>query len=331
MTQTRIQVFGEVGREMDFAAGSFEPYAGLSYVSYTSDDFDEKGGAAALHGSDETTETTFTTLGLRYASDFRMGQSEATLTAGLGWQHAFGDLSPNASMAFSSGSTFSVEGAPIAEDTALLEAGIEVAMGDRKTLTFAYRGELSSPPAKQYCSSAGYSILMAIAGWPSKARVTGRIGRSVLLLSMAAATAAHAQHSDTFVISVELSEMAAVQLHSDGEGVVVLATYSGQQSGLGKGKVTEIGTIDLGSEEVELPLNGGEARLESPGMDDERLPLVEGSVQVNINVFSARKTSADNILACDFFDGDLQNIMGSTSVLLCSLITEGREPEYKYR
>jgi len=43
----------------------------------------------------------------------------------LGWQHAFNDINPNSTMAFATGSNFLISGTPIAQDSALFNAGLE--------------------------------------------------------------------------------------------------------------------------------------------------------------------------------------------------------------
>jgi hypothetical protein len=46
------------------------------------------------------------------------------------WQHAFDDVTPGAALAFAStGIGFGIEGVPLAEDSALIDAGFDVALG----------------------------------------------------------------------------------------------------------------------------------------------------------------------------------------------------------
>ncbi|WP_158972307.1 autotransporter serine protease [Chachezhania sediminis] len=137
------QVFAEAGYRLDFGFGKLEPYAGLSHVHANTDGFTETGGAAALTGEARTTDTSFTTLGVRYGSDFWLAGAPTTFGAGLGWRHAFGDVDPTGSLTFNGSDGFLVSGSPITKDAALIEAGMRVETGAQSAILFAYRGEIA--------------------------------------------------------------------------------------------------------------------------------------------------------------------------------------------
>ncbi|MGH6762629.1 MAG: autotransporter outer membrane beta-barrel domain-containing protein [Phyllobacterium sp.] len=81
-----FQAFGELGYSIDTPAASFEPFFNLAYVNLHTDGFTEKGDAAALTSHGETTDTTFTTLGLRGSAGFVLGTVKATARGMLGWR-----------------------------------------------------------------------------------------------------------------------------------------------------------------------------------------------------------------------------------------------------
>jgi outer membrane autotransporter protein len=139
-----FQAFGELGYRLDTASASFEPYANLAYVNFDADGFSENGGAAALSSGDQSSDTTFITLGLRASSTFTLGSMTATTQGGLGWRHAFGDITPETGLAFGSGSSFAVKGAPIAKEAALIEAGFDMNISETATLGLDYQGQLAS-------------------------------------------------------------------------------------------------------------------------------------------------------------------------------------------
>ncbi len=58
-----------------------------------------------------------------------------------GWRHAFGDIVPLTTQAFFGSDSFTVAGVPIAEDAAVLEAGLDVLVGASTTLGVAYTGQ----------------------------------------------------------------------------------------------------------------------------------------------------------------------------------------------
>ncbi|MGN6772489.1 MAG: autotransporter outer membrane beta-barrel domain-containing protein, partial [Rhizobiaceae bacterium] len=141
-----FQAFGEAGYRIDTASASFEPFANLAYVSLHTDSFAEKGGAAALTSAGQTTDTTFTTLGVRASTGFDLGGMTATARGMVGWRHAFGDTTPLATpaFAFAGANSFTIAGVPIAKDAAVLEAGLDFAISDRATLGLSYSGQFGS-------------------------------------------------------------------------------------------------------------------------------------------------------------------------------------------
>ena len=139
-----FQAFGEVGYRIDLPDVALEPFANLAYVSLHTDGFTERGAAAALSSKSNTTDTTFTTLGLRASAPLSLGATDAKVRGMLGWQHAFGDTTPFSTMAFGTGSAFSVAGTPIAEDAAIIEAGIDFALTGNASLGVTYTGQFGS-------------------------------------------------------------------------------------------------------------------------------------------------------------------------------------------
>jgi outer membrane autotransporter protein len=138
------QAFGELGYRMETGSFRFEPFAGLAYVNLRTDGFTETGGASALTSTASTTDTAFTTLGLHAETDFSLGSLDATSRGTIGWRHAFGDVTPAASLAFAGGSAFEVEGLPIARDALLLEAGLDTAVTNAASIGLSYAGQVAS-------------------------------------------------------------------------------------------------------------------------------------------------------------------------------------------
>jgi fibronectin-binding autotransporter adhesin len=107
--------------------------------------FAEAGGAAALNGAGGTSDTTYSTLGLRAASALPWRDlSGLTAKASAAWRHAFGTVTPTAELRFASGTTpFVVAGTPITRDAAALELGLEGAVARGATLGIAYNGQVA--------------------------------------------------------------------------------------------------------------------------------------------------------------------------------------------
>lgn len=139
------QVFTELGWALPVASTlTLEPYAGLAWAGQRSRAFQESGGSAALSGKSQTDNTTTTTLGLRARQALTLGTFQGALTGGAGWRHAFGDLRPTSKLAFDAGDAFTVAGAPIARNAALLEAGLDATVGRNATIGLSYAGQFGS-------------------------------------------------------------------------------------------------------------------------------------------------------------------------------------------
>lgn len=138
------QVFGEAAYKFELAKGTLEPFLGLAYVHFSNDGFSEAGGATTLNGEDHDLDTLFTTLGLRASTSFDIGATATTLHGTLGWQHAAGDVVPDSVMSFTGGDAFTIRGAPIAEDVAIVRAGVDFAATPNATLGVSYSGQFGS-------------------------------------------------------------------------------------------------------------------------------------------------------------------------------------------
>ncbi|CAN7552557.1 autotransporter domain-containing protein [Aminobacter sp. LjRoot7] len=138
------QAFVEAGYRMEMGRVAFEPFAGLAYVSTSTDAFTETGGTAALTSAGVTNAATLTTLGLRAATDFTLGDAKASVRGMVGWRHAFGDVAPSSLVSFAGGDSFTVYGTPIARDALMLEAGLDVAISPKASLGLSYTGQLAS-------------------------------------------------------------------------------------------------------------------------------------------------------------------------------------------
>lgn len=140
-----FQTFGELGYGIEIDSNThLEPFANFAHVSLHTDSFTEQGGAAALSANSGSTNITFTTLGLRGEHAMTLGTIDATLRGMVGWQHAFGDTTPDSIHAFSAGNAFSIAGAPIAKDSAVIEAGLDINLTPEATFGLFYTGQIAS-------------------------------------------------------------------------------------------------------------------------------------------------------------------------------------------
>ncbi|WP_379063595.1 autotransporter domain-containing protein [Mesorhizobium sp. UC74_2] len=138
------QLFGELGYGIKAGNLAFEPFANLAYVNVHTNGFNETGGASALSVHSGSNDNSFTTLGIRASTDFEIGSTRATARGMIGWRHAYGDVTPEISQAFTGSSAFTIAGAPIAKDAAVIEAGLDFAIAPRATLGISYHGQAGS-------------------------------------------------------------------------------------------------------------------------------------------------------------------------------------------
>ena len=137
------QVFADVGYQIDLAPVVIEPFLNLSHVNLRTKGYSEKDGDAALVVSSKTTDTTFSTFGVRAAAPFAIGNASANFKGSLGWRHAYGDINPTSTQSIA-GTSFAVKGVGIAEDTALLEAGLDFRINPSATVGISYVGQYGS-------------------------------------------------------------------------------------------------------------------------------------------------------------------------------------------
>ncbi len=139
------QVFGEIGYALAYRQFALEPFAGLAYVNVQTNSFVESGGAAALTGAGGTTETAYSTVGLRAAAPLPWHNLASLIAkSSVGWRHAFGTVTPTAQLGFASGTTpFVVAGVPIARDAAVVELGLEGRVWRNATIGIAYNSQIA--------------------------------------------------------------------------------------------------------------------------------------------------------------------------------------------
>jgi outer membrane autotransporter protein len=137
------QLFGEVAYPTQMWGMALEPFAGLAYVSVDADNFRERGGAlASLRGRGTDENVGYTTVGLRAAQTMHWQSMVVTPHVSAAWQHAFDDVTPKTALAFSStGIGFTVYGVPLAEDSALIDTGLDFTLGPRTTAGVSYSGQ----------------------------------------------------------------------------------------------------------------------------------------------------------------------------------------------
>jgi outer membrane autotransporter protein len=139
------QAFGEVGYGLAAGPVAVEPFAGLAWANAATSSFSESGGAAALAGAGSSLDIGYSNVGVRAAARYAVGEDTVLMPrASIAWQHAVGTVTPNAALAFQgTGQGFTVTGVPAAQDSALIEAGLDLRLSAQATVGIGYVGQLA--------------------------------------------------------------------------------------------------------------------------------------------------------------------------------------------
>lgn len=154
------QAFVEGGYRFGGDSWGLEPYLQFAKVRAKSDGFQETGGAAALSGASADSDVDLTTLGVRFNLDLKGSQQDESwlsLRGGVGRRHASGDLTPATQVAWRGGSAFAVAGAPLADDSTLVEAGIGARLSANGLLELSYSGQFADE-GNDHGVNARYSL-----------------------------------------------------------------------------------------------------------------------------------------------------------------------------
>ena len=135
------RIFAELSLPQLLKAGvTLSPFVRFDQSWLHTRGFTETGAEAALSGRAVDSEVGFGTVGARWVREWQADDDAAVWQASVsaGWQHAWGDRSPETRLSFETGPEFRVKAAPIAEDAALLELGIGARAGERSRFSLAY-------------------------------------------------------------------------------------------------------------------------------------------------------------------------------------------------
>ncbi len=140
------QLFGEIAYPTQMGGVDLEPFAGLAFVSVESSGFRERGGPeASLRTGGFDQDVGYTSVGLRAATTVMWGAMAVTPHIEAAWLHAFDDVTPGASLAFATtGIGFAIDGVPLAEDSAILDTGLDFAVSERLTAGVSYTGQYAN-------------------------------------------------------------------------------------------------------------------------------------------------------------------------------------------
>lgn len=148
-----------------------------------------------------------------------------------------------------------------------------------------------------------------------------RVGAAALLAACVFAVPASAEGLG-FSITLKLSDKLKTELAAKNETIIARAAFYGDPNAAGTTEVDEMGQIQLGDEELEFAPADDTILITGTTVPPAKLALIEGGAKVNVNVFSGRKSSEDNLISCDFIDGPVGELTAAPTEINCGLITE---------
>jgi autotransporter-associated beta strand protein len=145
--QSLTQEFGRVSYRVNNDVFPVVPYLGLVHVESRTGAFAESGGITALSGDSANDDVTYSLLGVRAAMDSLVVGNSMMLTprADFAWDHAFNHFIPAQLLTYeNTGNSFAVQGAPLAQDSAAVEIGADLAINSSITISLTYDGLFSN-------------------------------------------------------------------------------------------------------------------------------------------------------------------------------------------
>jgi hypothetical protein len=126
-----------------------------------------------------------------------------------------------------------------------------------------------------------------------------------------------------FTVVVSPSAKARAKLQRLGETITISASFYGDPAPGAEKHADQVGQIDLGRTEVVAPATGGPVAISGGAVKRSRLKwLAATGVEVNVNVYSSRRSGPDNLLDCDFFQDAITAARRAPVRLACRLIGE---------
>ncbi|HWL52232.1 MAG TPA: autotransporter domain-containing protein, partial [Chthoniobacteraceae bacterium] len=150
-----------LGLGYDFQLGGFSvgPVASVQYTYIGLNEFNETGSAAPLHYKDQDQNSLRSTVGLKAAYGFNVGNVVIRPEARAQWKHEYLDSTPEISARFNGAdAVFTVNGPKIGRDSLLLDAGASVEFNQAVSVFAYYTGELGRTNYQSHAVNGGFRI-----------------------------------------------------------------------------------------------------------------------------------------------------------------------------
>jgi outer membrane autotransporter protein len=139
-----FNAFASGGYEFHCGGWTFGPIASLQYTYVDFSDFTESGSLAPLKIESKSQDSLRTNLGLSASYAWKTGSVLVTPNVRASWQHEYlyGALPIDAQFASGAGSVFTVHGPALGQDSAVIDAGLDVQWTPTIGTYFGYNGQV---------------------------------------------------------------------------------------------------------------------------------------------------------------------------------------------
>jgi subtilase-type serine protease len=134
----------EAGYALPLRKATLTPFAGMNFGVVNQNGFTEHGAGVldlSVHGQSEGSAQS--ALGARLSDVVPVGGINLALDAGLGWTHEFASTERSAIESFTGGpgGSFTVVGASVPRDAALVSFGVATSVATNTSLYLTYQGQ----------------------------------------------------------------------------------------------------------------------------------------------------------------------------------------------
>ena len=144
-----VQAYVDGSVPFTLGKATLAPFVNLAVQRLDTPAIDEHGTPAALHVAGQDSSVGYGTLGLRASIDLGAPEHGLRAHASLGWQHAWGDVSPATTMRFAGGDSFAIAGVPVRRDAAATNLGIRFALAPSVSVDASYQGQFGKEARDQ--------------------------------------------------------------------------------------------------------------------------------------------------------------------------------------
>ena len=150
----------------------------------------------------------------------------------------------------------------------------------------------------------------------------GAMSTAVLAAALALSPVDAAPANYGFTVTITLSAKASALLKAKKEAIELSAAYGGDPVPSKEALTDPGGQIDAGTEIVTIPGTGGRAVFTGGKVWNKHLAWIIGPLNVNLNVYTARRGDPNNLIDCTFYDGPLAALQAKPLTVACKVIGE---------